>query len=476
MSAPAAGRPHVVIVGAGCAGLAAGIALQKRGYSTVILERADRVGGLAGGIELDGNVYEYGPHIFHTTDPEVLGDVKDICKDVLEPFERTIKIKFGGKYFDYPLSPFDVLTKLPPLTVVHACASLAWHVGRRRIATLFGRAKPFVNSEEALRSVYGEVLYRIFFRDYIRKVWGVGPDRFSPSFANQRLPRFGLATVAQKLWRKIVPAPPQEIRTDGYVENVEGEYFTTRRGFSLICEAFAREYERQGGRVLLRASLKRVLVEGARCVAVEYEHEGRHERAECGELVSTIPLPLLPPMISPPASPDLLEAAGALRFRAIVFVGLLVSRPVVLPASFMYFRDKTFNRLTDLARFKVEVDPPGSTILIAEITCDPGEALWSDTKLAGDRVVAELVTDGILAQSDVKGVHVFRSEHGYPVYGVGYEERLATALAGLGRYDNIHSIGRQGRFAYVNTHVAMKMGYDLARAFERRHGGAHTNA
>ena len=32
----------------------------------------------------------------------------------------------------------------------------------------------------------------------------------------------------------------------------------------------------------------------------------------------------------------------------------------------------SFNRITDLGRFGVAVQPPGATILIAEITCQPG--------------------------------------------------------------------------------------------------------
>jgi phytoene dehydrogenase-like protein len=84
----------IIVAGAGCAGLASAIALAKRGHSVTILERLHRVGGLAGGIEIGNNTYEYGPHIFHTTDPEVLADVKRIAGSVLIPYERTIKIKF----------------------------------------------------------------------------------------------------------------------------------------------------------------------------------------------------------------------------------------------------------------------------------------------------------------------------------------------------------------------------------------------
>lgn len=471
MSTASSPAPKVVIAGAGCAGLAAGLALQKRGIATVILERSGRVGGLAGGIEIEGNCYEYGPHIFHTTDPEILGDVKSICAAFLEPFERTIKIRFGGKYFDYPLSTIDILTKLPPLTVARASVSLAWHFTRG----LARGKRPFANSEEALRQSYGDVLYRIFFRDYIRKVWGIGPEDFSPSFARQRLPSFSVKAKLKSWLNALWPKKKAEsISTENYVENVEGEYFTTRRGFSLICEAFAEEYVRHGGELHLRATVKRVEVDGRRCRAVVYARDGADVTEPCEHFVSTLPIDLMPALIAPPASAPLLEASRALTFRAIVFVGLLVRRPAVLPASFMYFRDKTFNRLTDLSKFKVEIEPPGATILVAEITCQPEDELWRDEDLARRSVIDELVADGLLAREDLISAHVFKAEHGYPIYRVGYEARLAATLQGLAEYENISTIGRQGRFAYINTHVAMKMGYDLARELAGRRTASST--
>jgi protoporphyrinogen oxidase len=128
----------------------------------------------------------------------------------------------------------------------------------------------------------------------------------------------------------------------------------------------------------------------------------------------------------------------------------------------MYFRDKSFNRLTDLAHFRMEITPPNSTILVAEITCQPGDPYWTDEAATKKEAVTELISEGLFQESDLINVHVFKSENGYPIYEVGYEERLKTALAAVKSVGNFESIGRQGRFAYVNTHIAMKMGYEAA--------------
>jgi protoporphyrinogen oxidase len=159
---------------------------------------------------------------------------------------------------------------------------------------------------------------------------------------------------------------------------------------------------------------------------------------------------------------EVVEAASRLRFRAIVFVGLKVRRSRVLPASFMYFREHSFNRITDFSHFSFHMEPPGSTLLVAEVTCEPTDRVWSDEALARDWVLDDLERERILARGEVEAVHVFRARHAHPIYALGYERALETILDAFGRLANIETAGRQGLFQYVNGHVAMKMGQEAA--------------
>jgi hypothetical protein len=45
---------------------------------------------------------------------------------------------------------------------------------------------------------------------------------------------------------------------------------------------------------------------------------------------------------------------------------------------------------------------------------------------------------------------------------LNYEEHLARLLTFFGDTANLETAGRQGRFAYINTHIAMKMGHEAA--------------
>lgn len=454
-------KPSIVIIGAGCAGLASGIALAKRGFLVTILESTNRVGGLAGGIEINGNTYEYGPHIFHTTDPEVLDDVKKFCGTVLIKFEKIIKIKFLGKYFDFPLSITDVLFKLPLLTVINAGISFSyyWFKG------IFKKKSSLNNCEEVLKRYYGKVLYEIFFKNYITKVWNIGPKDLAASFAHQRIPRFDLFDFIVKIKSKFFKNKNIGISTDNFTEKNEGTQYTTEKGFMLIAQCFAKEFTSLGGNLSLNSKVNSIHFDNKKNEYTTYFND--KENLTSSILISTMPINILPTLINPSPLPSILESAYKLKFLPITFVGILINKPVGLLSSFMYFRDKTFNRVTDLGRFKIKIKPEGATILIAEVTCNKDSELWTNEEKTKNQVIEELCQENFFTKDEILESHIFKTENGYPIYLKDFEQNLNTVLNGLTNYPHLYSIGRQGKFAYVNTHVAIKMGYEIARKIEK---------
>ncbi len=452
-----AGHRVIAILGAGCAGLAAGIRLARQGHSVVLIESADHVGGLAGGVHINGNTYEYGPHTFHTTDPIILGEIKSLMGNELIDYRRTIKIKFMGQYFKFPLAVTDVLFKLPLTTVVHAGLSFLWHF------TMGALRKPAVEtSETLLKRYYGNVLYELFFKTYVTSVWGIGPADFSPSFARQRIPRMDILGIIDKLRSAIKKRLQPVANTDDFVEKVEGDLYTTNRGFSLITQRMADEVVKHGGKIELNAQVTKICCQAGRAQHVEYVQNGTAHKLDCTGVINTLPINEALLMMDPAPRPEVVEAARALKFRALVFVGLLVRRPTVLPSSFMYFRQHSFNRISDLAQFGFDITPKGCTQLVAEISCDVMDRPWNDDEYAKQAVLADLVAEGLLDNSDMVEMHVFRARHAYPIYTLNYEKHLGVLLDAVSHIENLQTAGRQGRFAYINTHIAMKMGFEAA--------------
>ena len=118
--------------------------------------------------------------------------------------------------------------------------------------------------------------------------------------------------------------------------------------------------------------------------------------------------------------------------------------------------------VTDMSYFKLQMDPPGSTLLVAEVACDQADPVWKDDAAAREAVLADLERESLIARSEVIASVVYRTAHGQPMYTLGYEDDLKAVLGALEGLENAATAGRQGRFAYVNTHVAMKMGREAA--------------
>jgi len=111
---------HVVILGAGLAGLSCAHELVKGGHTVTVLEREEQVGGMATSFVVtrddeDGEYwcYDFGPHRFHTTDAELKDHIKEILGENWVPAKRMSRIYLKGRFFDYPLKASNVVRSMP---------------------------------------------------------------------------------------------------------------------------------------------------------------------------------------------------------------------------------------------------------------------------------------------------------------------------------------------------------------------------
>ncbi len=451
----------IAIIGGGIAGLAAGMYLARRDYDVSVFERGDNCGGLASGKVINGNIYEYGPHFFHTNNPHILNEVKEIAGSELIDFKRTILIKFMDDYFVYPLSIFEVLKKLPKKMVFAAGLSLI----KNNIKRIF--KKPGVeNSETLLLKYYGDILYELFFKNYIYHVWGIYPDKFSPEFAMERIPRISGSIFLNKI---ISPIRAKLTRqsTNHFVENVDGQLFTTRIGYRGIINKMAEDIKKNGGKIYLNSEVVGIKVADGRVKAITVNSDKKYDFS-VDALINTIPVNRAVAIITPPVDKTLRESVESLEFRALVFVGVLVDMPKVLPVSFMYFREHAFNRIYDSSYFSHDTIKPDTTILVAEISSSGKDRWWNDDNYCKEMVLKDLLREDIIKEEDILEMNVYRYEYGYPVYKLGYEKHLGNLLSYIENMENFETAGRQGRFNYINGHVAMQMGFETAENIIRK--------
>ena len=172
---------QIVIVGAGPAGLTAAYQLCRSGIvDATVLEADDTVGGISRTVERDGWRFDIGGHRFFTKVPEVEAFWHTIlAEDDFLVRPRLSRIYYGGKFYDYPLRAWNALANLGPVEAAKCLGSYLWARVRP--------PKDMTTFEGWVSARFGWRLYRIFFKTYTEKVWGVPADTLAADWAAQRI-------------------------------------------------------------------------------------------------------------------------------------------------------------------------------------------------------------------------------------------------------------------------------------------------
>ncbi|OGO72099.1 MAG: hypothetical protein A3H36_05865 [Chloroflexi bacterium RIFCSPLOWO2_02_FULL_71_16] len=379
----------------------------------------------------------------------------------------------------------DIARSMEPLVAVRAFADYLFEVVRRKI-----RPRKLVSAEDWVTQAMGRTLYGLFFGPYTQKVWGVPPSHLAASFAQHRIPHISLWKVIQTSLRK---GREKISGTEHRYAPLVVELFYPPRGAGLISERMAQRIRDHGGEARTGTLVTGLDVADGKVTGVRVRtvprtddggqlcmlatgleggtdpyrmngSPGPEERIDCDLVVNTLPLPSLFKLMGDAISPEARAAADFLRFRALTIVGLRVKRPTALPAQSIYFQDKTFNRLSETRNYGgSDVCAPDETVLLCDITCDVGDAIWTaDPDELGRRCAKELEAEGFLESDEVAECVVLRSTFGYPVYMVGYEQAIDTLMNELMRFENVLTGGRQGLYKYVDMDIASEMGLSMA--------------
>src|SRR5437762_7936185 len=181
-------KAKVVIIGAGPAGLTAGYLLSKNDVDVVVLE-ADPVyvGGISRTVTYKGFHFDIGGHRFFSKSKAVEDLWTEILPNDMLVRRRSSRIFYGGKFYSYPLKPFEALLKLGVFK--STLCVLSWLKAR-----LFPVRAPR-NFEDWVSNQFGKRLFNTFFKSYTEKVWGMSCKEISADWAAQRIKGLSLGSA-----------------------------------------------------------------------------------------------------------------------------------------------------------------------------------------------------------------------------------------------------------------------------------------
>lgn len=446
----AGGAAQCTILGGGIAGLAAAGAARERGVSCVLYEAADRLGGNAITLEHDGFRYDSGAHRFHDRLPAVTRHIHSLLGADLHPVDAPSRIHLNGTFVDFPLSPWDLLTKLPVRTVLRSSLDL--------VAARLRRRRACRNLEDYAVRAYGRTVATTFLTNYSLKLWGLSSDRLSTAAAGKRLRGLGWRTFLLDAFRG----------AQARATHLDGRFFYPRGGIGRIAEALAGCCA--PGTLHTDARVTAIRCRSERIAEIEVDRAGGARRTPVEHVICTLPLDTTLALLDPPPPEHLRSLAGALRYRHVVVVALFLDRPGLSPYATTYFPDPAFpfTRVHEPRCRCPEMAPEGRTSLVAEIPCDPDEECWrrSDDEWVA-RVRAGLERLGWIRATDVREAAVHRMRNAYPVPCVGSEERVREVLGWLDRFTNLTLIGRSARFEYHHIHDLVERARRAVTAWRR---------
>ncbi|MGH2771526.1 MAG: NAD(P)/FAD-dependent oxidoreductase [Actinomycetota bacterium] len=447
----------VVIMGAGPAGLTAAWELVHNGVSVEILEAdPDLVGGIARTASYKGFRFDIGGHRFFTKAEEV----KKLWHEILDEDDwltvpRLSRIYYNGKFFSYPLRAMDALTKLG---IFQTAACLLSYFK----AKVFPR-KSEASFEDWVINRFGERLYRIFFKTYTEKVWGMSCREISADWAAQRIKGLSLKEAIRNAFKGSGKSKGGEI-----IKTLIEQFEYPRFGPGMMWEVAAEKVQKKGAALHMASPVMRLHRAASGLTGVEADTPDGPKIFEGAQFISTLPIKQLVEMMEPPAPQEVRKAAGALSYRDFFTVVLIVNQKELFPDNWIYIHEPSV-KLGRIQNFKnwspFMVPDESKSALGLEYFCNIGDELWnkSDEELI-DLGSMEVDKLGLCRRQDIEDGTVVRMPKTYPVYDGTYEQNVLVVRRFIeAELPNLQLSGRNGMHKYNNQDHSMMTALLAAR-------------
>ena len=165
-----------IIVGAGMYGSVFARCAAEAGRRALLIDRRPHIAGNCYTEQVDGvEVHRYGPHIFHTNDPDVWGFVNRLAK--FNNYRHRGLVRHRDRLYSFPIN----------LATLHQVWGTSTPLEAKRKLEEVREPDDRDTLESWAVSQIGRELYELFIRGYTTKQWGRDPSEL-PSSIIKRIP------------------------------------------------------------------------------------------------------------------------------------------------------------------------------------------------------------------------------------------------------------------------------------------------
>jgi len=438
----------VIIIGAGPAGLTAAYVLSKAGVRSIVFEKDQTVGGIARTVNYKNYYFDIGGHRFFTKVKSVENIWKEVMGEDLLRRNRLSRIYYNKKFFYYPLRPVNALLGLGVWNSILILAS-------------YFHSQLFPSKEEEtfvqwVSNRFGKRLFKIFFKTYTEKVWGIPCNEISAEWAGQRVKGLSLMIALKHAILRNQSGHPGKKEV---IKTLINEFDYPKLGPGMMWRAMAEIIQRNGSEVCLGKEVEGIRWSENKVEALEVKRNGQIELFFGKDFISSMPLREALQKFKPEAPKEVLDAATDLKYRDFLTVAVIIDKPDLFPDTWIYIHDPEV-KVGRIQNFKnwspFMVPDPNKTCLGLEYFCFEGDNLWNtpDHELI-ELAKRELGTLGLVNKNDVEDGAVVRMPKAYPIYDSTFQKSLDVVRQFLNRFDNLQLVGRNGMHKYNNQDHSM---------------------
>lgn len=443
----------IFIIGAGPAGIGCAYELAKNRVSAYLIEKEAVGAGICKTISYKGFRFDIGPHRFFTKSKFIEELWKSVLKEDLKLRPRLTRIYFKRKFFLYPIKILDVLSKI-------GLGQSLLVLGDYLRVKLFLRNRPDISFQDWITKRFGGRLYRMFFKTYTEKIWGVPCAQISSDWAVQRIKGLSLTSLVKScFWGN----------RGGKIKTLIDEFYYPDYGAGQMYDKMLALTLDAGAQIHYQCEPVDIEVVGNKAVSVSgKDKEGKISKLAVDYLVSSMPFSKLFTLLNPAPLPAVLAAARRLRYRSLIEVCLIVKGQTDFPDQWIYIH------ATEVKTARVQLyrnwsdymgsADPAFTNLGMEYFCFTDDDLWksSDEEII-DLAKKELAKIKVFRDFSVTDGFVVRVPYAYPVYVGRHQEDLQILKKYIEKIENLEVIGRSGMYKYNNMDHSILTGIYAAR-------------
>lgn len=431
----------LTILGGGLSAISLAYFLQNKEEieEITILEKDEAAGGICRSYNVNGIVYDVGPHIIFSKNKEILDLMNGLLGENINKLRRSNRILHKKKFVQYPFE--NDLSKLPKEDIDYC------------VNTFLNNPYENYDAKNMLQfflKTFGEGITNIYLRPYNEKIW-----KFDPAFMDTQMV-------------ERIPKPPKEdiLRSaagetiDGYLHQLYFTYPKTN-GMGILIKAFIAKLQPKV-KILTDREVLKVKKENGR-----FFIETSNGKFISDKIVSTIPLDIFSRIYEEQKPQAVRDAADNLKHNSIA-IGIINVKKDASGDNFAFMiadKEIKFHRLSKLDFLGESYHLKDSVTYMIEITYRKNDLTdkSSDKELI-TKIIEGLEKTGFIdSEKDVNFTNIKRFEYAYVIYDLAHRKNT-DLIKDYFEKEGVYLNGRFGTFEYLNMDSIIEQSLNLSKS------------